>query len=134
VGGWLIGLLFCGHSDVVRYKLSFYFIDFCTPLLLVQDVSPEEEVLLRFSLKESIYKAMHPLICQYVGFMEAEVQPLSDGTATATFMLKSGAHHQFESVTVHWQRIGDYFLSTSSVRLRSNAAVVPIADRNECEL
>ena len=102
-------------------------------LLLFQDVTAEEEVLLRFSLKESIYKAMHPLICQYVGFMEAEVQPHPDGTATATFMLKSGVHHQFESVTAHWQRIGDHFLSTSSVRLYSNETV-SILNSDEGEL
>ena len=97
-------------------------------------MSLEEEVLLRFSLKESVYKAMHPLICQYVGFMEAEVQPLPDGTAKATFMLKSGVHHQFETVTAHWQRIGDYFLTSSSVCLRNNSTVVPISYRDECEL
>ena len=78
---------------------------------------------MRFGLKESIYKAMHPLICHYVGFMEAEVQPLPDGTAEVTFMLKSGAHEQFGTVTAHWQRIGDLFLSTSSVRLRDDAPI-----------
>jgi len=103
------------------------------PFFLFQGVTPEEEVLLRFSLKESIYKAMHPLICHYVGFMEAEVQPLADGTATATFMLKSGAHKQFGPVTAHWQRIGEFFLSTSSVRLRDDATL-SISERDECDL
>lgn len=78
---------------------------------------------------------MHPLICQYVGFMEAEVQPLPDGTAAVKFMLKSGVHMQFETVTAHWQRIGTYFLTTSSVRLRNNSTLlVSISDRDECEL
>jgi len=96
-------------------------------------VTVEEEVLLRFSLKESIYKAMHPLICQYVGFMEAEVQPLADGTAETTFMLKSGAHEQFGTVSAHWQRIGEYFLSTASVRLREDATIAAIRG-DECDL
>lgn len=83
-------------------------------------MSTEEEVLLRFSLKESVYKAMHPLICQYVGFQEAEIQPLPDGSANVTLFLKSGAHKSFESVTAHWQRLGDFFLSTASVRLKED--------------
>eukprot|EP00535_Pseudo-nitzschia_heimii_P006765 CAMPEP_0197185274 /NCGR_PEP_ID=MMETSP1423-20130617/11595_1 /TAXON_ID=476441 /ORGANISM="Pseudo-nitzschia heimii, Strain UNC1101" /LENGTH=244 /DNA_ID=CAMNT_0042636297 /DNA_START=180 /DNA_END=911 /DNA_ORIENTATION=+ len=49
------------------------------------DISVDEEVLLRFSLKEAIYKAAHPLLRQYVGFQEAEVTPYSDGTASCTW-------------------------------------------------
>jgi len=91
---------------------------------------------LRFGLKESIYKAMHPLICQYVGFMEAEVQPLADGTAAVTFQLKSGVHEQFGTVTAHWQRIGDFFLSTASVRLLDTVDTVHGRrnDSSECSL
>ncbi len=98
-------------------------------------VSREEEVLLRFSLKESVYKAMHPLICHYVGFQEAEIKPLNDGTALVSLDLKSGQHHRFGEVTAHWRRISasdshktmeegdknhddDYFLSTSRVTLK----------------
>ena len=78
---------------------------------------------------------MHPLICQYVGFMEAEVQPLADGTAAVTFMLKSGAHKQFGTVSVHWQRIDNFFLSTSCVRLRDDATSIPGRDdESECRL
>jgi hypothetical protein len=61
---------------------------------------------------------MHPLICQYVGFQEAEVRPLSDGTVQTVFHLKSGAHENFGVVTAHWRKEGGYFLSTSSVRLQ----------------
>lgn len=68
------------------------------------------------SLKECIYKAVHPLICQYVGFQEAEVTPHSNGTATVSWNLTSGAHHRLGTVTAHWQRLegGEYFLSSSS--------------------
>lgn len=72
---------------------------------------------MRFSLKESIYKAVHPLINQYVGFMEAEVQPMPNGEAIVQWNLKSGAHHQFGTTTAHWRRIGNYFLTTASVCL-----------------
>ena len=34
----------------------------------IPGISTEQEVMLRFSLKEAIYKAAHPLLCQYVGF------------------------------------------------------------------
>ena len=72
-----------------------------------------------FSLKECIYKSVHPLICQYVGFQEAEVTPYSDGTATVSWNLKSGADLRLGEITAHWLRLegGEYFLSTSSAKL-----------------
>lgn len=84
-------------------------------------VTRDEEVLLRFSLKESVYKAMHPLVCQFVGFQEAEIKPHNDGTATVLLNLKSGKHERFEEVKAHWRRIdGDYFLTSSSVTLKQS--------------
>lgn len=85
----------------------------------VEGVTEEEEVMLRFSLKECIYKSVHPLICQYVGFQEAEVTPYSDGTATVSWNLKSGADLLLGEITAHWQRLegGEFFLSTSSAVL-----------------
>jgi phosphopantetheine--protein transferase-like protein len=81
-------------------------------------VTRDEEVLLRFSLKESVYKAMHPLICQFVGFQEAEIKPHSDGTATINLFLKSGAHEMFKETKAHWRRIeGDLFLTSASITL-----------------
>jgi len=62
----------------------------------IEGVTRDEEVLLRFSLKECVYKAMHPIICQWVGFQEAEITPHDDGTATVNLNLKSGAHEQFQ--------------------------------------
>ena len=86
-------------------------------LILMQGLSRDEEVLLRFSLKESLYKALHPLICQFVGFQEAQVEPAADGTAQVTLQLNSKAHEQVQDVTAHWRRVGPYFLSTCSMRL-----------------
>lgn len=91
----------------------------------LQNVTKDEEVLLRFSLKESIYKAMHPLICQNVGFQEVEVTPNSNGTANVKYMLQSNAHLNFEETSVHWQRITvasvgeDFFLTSARVVLLS---------------
>ena len=75
--------------------------------------------LLMFSIKESLYKAMHPLICQYVGFQEAEVTPHANGTASVVWNLKSGAHARFGVVTAHWRRLleGEFFLTSASVTL-----------------
>lgn len=80
--------------------------------------------MLRFSLKESAYKAIHPLLCQYIGFHEAEIQPYNDGTANVTLFLRSGAHSQLESITSHWQCYGNqYFLSSSSATLKENCDI-----------
>eukprot|EP00539_Tryblionella_compressa_P020466 CAMPEP_0178865610 /NCGR_PEP_ID=MMETSP0747-20121128/4511_1 /TAXON_ID=913974 /ORGANISM="Nitzschia punctata, Strain CCMP561" /LENGTH=369 /DNA_ID=CAMNT_0020532427 /DNA_START=23 /DNA_END=1132 /DNA_ORIENTATION=+ len=82
-------------------------------------ISPEEEVLLRFSLKEAIYKAAHPLLCQYVGFQEAEVTPLPDGTATCKWFLDTKADEKITKLTAHWIKLTDeeeeFFLTSASV-------------------
>jgi 4'-phosphopantetheinyl transferase EntD len=87
-----------------------------------QGISRDEEVLLRFSIKESIYKAMHPLICQYVGFQEAEVQPQADGSVLVRLALNSGAQERFGTVTAHWRKLPDlgFFLTSASVRLKDS--------------
>jgi len=80
-------------------------------------VSSEEEVMLRFSLKESVYKAMHPILCQYVGFQEAEITPFPDGTAEVMLNLTSNAHEQLGIVvqSASWKKVGDFFLTSASV-------------------
>eukprot|EP00569_Conticribra_weissflogii_P014196 CAMPEP_0171419202 /NCGR_PEP_ID=MMETSP0880-20121228/41493_1 /TAXON_ID=67004 /ORGANISM="Thalassiosira weissflogii, Strain CCMP1336" /LENGTH=417 /DNA_ID=CAMNT_0011937479 /DNA_START=267 /DNA_END=1520 /DNA_ORIENTATION=+ len=102
-------------------------------------ISKGEEVMLRFSLKESVYKAMHPILCEYVGFQEAEITPLPNGTAyvvlnlvsqshirpgivvrTASWMnLVSQSHIRLGIVvrTASWRQINGFFLTSSSVGL-----------------
>ena len=86
----------------------------------LEGISRDEEVLLRFSLKESVYKAMHPLINQYVGFQEAEITPKSDGTASVDLNLKSGQHAKLGTITANWRKILDdqYYLTSASVTLK----------------
>jgi 4'-phosphopantetheinyl transferase EntD len=55
----------------------------------ISTISPEEETLLRFSFKESIYKAMHPYVLRPISFQEVEVDPQADGTAVLVFRLTS---------------------------------------------
>lgn len=64
-------------------------------------VSLEEEVLLRFSLKEAGYKAIHPFLKRSVDFSEVEVNPLSDGTANVNFFLHSGETFSYKAC---WQK------------------------------
>lgn len=45
--------------------------------------------LIRFSIKESIYKAIDPYVRRYVGFHEAEVKPELDGRAWVDLNLKN---------------------------------------------
>jgi len=69
------------------------------------------------SLKESVYKAMHPIICQYVGFQEAEVTPFQNGTAQVILNLTSKSHEQLGVVvrSASWKTVGDFFLTSASV-------------------
>lgn len=64
-------------------------------------ISPEEEVLLRFSFKESVFKAIHPFLRRPVSFTEVEVDPRSDGTAAINFILVSGETFKYETA---WRR------------------------------
>jgi 4'-phosphopantetheinyl transferase EntD len=40
------------------------------------------QILLRFSLKESVYKAIFPYVKKYIPFQEVEVYPTASGTAS----------------------------------------------------
>ncbi len=82
--------------------------------------------MLRFSIKESLYKAIHPLLCrpQYVGFQEAQVQPLADGSAAVTLQLKDNLQADIDRVTAHWQKLGDFFITTASIQLVDGVSCV----------
>lgn len=73
------------------------------------------------SLKEAVYKATHPLLCQYVGFQEAEVTPHADGTATCVWFLESKADKCLINMTAHWRRLDDdgFFLTSASCQKAS---------------
>jgi enterobactin synthetase component D len=71
-----------------------------------------EDVLLRLSCKESIYKALDPYVRRYVAFHEATVAPHPDGTATAHLALPY-------DVELAWRRIdagASYFLTSARIR------------------
>ncbi|CAM9439998.1 unnamed protein product [Ectocarpus fasciculatus] len=51
----------------------------CDSLGGVDGMSDQEEVLLRFSVKEAVYKAAHPFLHRPLGFKDVEVQPVRGG-------------------------------------------------------
>ena len=80
----------------------------------LREVSTEEEVLLRFSFKEAIYKAIHPFIPRSIDFAEVEVQPLDNGKAEINFALKTGENFEYDA---SWQRYRNkYWLTCVYVR------------------
>lgn len=58
---------------------------------------------------------MHPVLCQYVGFQEAEITPLSDGTAKVTLNLINGSHLGIVVQSASWRKMGDFFVTSASV-------------------
>jgi 4'-phosphopantetheinyl transferase EntD len=74
------------------------------------------EVLLRFSAKEAVYKALDPYVRRYVGFLEVEVSPREDGTAVVRPLLPDGeGPFAFE---VRWRRFDGIVLTTARVERR----------------
>jgi 4'-phosphopantetheinyl transferase EntD len=71
------------------------------------------EVLLRFSAKEAVYKALDPFVRRYVGFREIELRPAADGTARVTSLLPP-AEGPF-SFDVRWMRRDAVVLTTARV-------------------
>lgn len=55
---------------------------------------PEPErwrgLMLRFSLKEAVYKALDPFVERYIAFSEASVDPRDDGSAAIVMNLRGG--------------------------------------------
>jgi 4'-phosphopantetheinyl transferase EntD len=71
------------------------------------------EVLLRFSAKEAIYKALDPFVRRYVGFGEVAVSPLPDGRARVTTGLRD--HEGPFVIEVRWRRFEGIVLTTARV-------------------
>ena len=73
-----------------------------------------KEVLLRFSAKEAVYKALDPYVKRYVGFLEIAVTLEKDGTGQVTPHLREGEGElAFE---VRWMRRDGLVVTTARVR------------------
>jgi enterobactin synthetase component D len=79
---------------------------------------PEEArrrmVILHFSLKEALYKAIDPWVTRHVAFREASMTPHLDGTARVELAL-SEEGGSF-STACSWTEIQEHFLTTAWVR------------------
>ena len=71
------------------------------------------EVLLRFSAKEAIYKALDPFVRRYVAFGEVAVSPVADGRARVTPSLRD--HEGPFVIEVRWRRFEGIVLTTARV-------------------
>jgi enterobactin synthetase component D len=71
-------------------------------------------VILHFSLKEALYKAIDPWVTRHVAFHEASMTPLSDGTARVALALAQ-ADGSF-STACFWTEIQEHVLTTARVR------------------
>jgi phosphopantetheine--protein transferase-like protein len=78
--------------------------------------SPEErwrDVLLRFSAKEAVYKALDPFVRRYVSFQEVAVHPEAGGAARVQLMLKGG-EGPFQ-VEAGWEMDEEFVLTTARI-------------------
>ncbi|CAM9742236.1 unnamed protein product [Scytosiphon promiscuus] len=60
----------------------------CDSLGGVAGMTEQEEVLLRFSVKEAVYKAAHPYLHRPLGFKDVEVHPMTGGGCEVNTSLK----------------------------------------------
>jgi enterobactin synthetase component D len=77
--------------------------------------SRDRAVLVRFSAKEAIYKALDPFVRRYVGFKEVSVRPLDDGSAAVSSRLKP-SEGPF-AIDVRWSCFEGLILTTARVEL-----------------
>ncbi|MGC9984001.1 MAG: 4'-phosphopantetheinyl transferase superfamily protein [Polyangia bacterium] len=86
-------------------------------LLRLESV-PEENrrrtVILHFSLKEALYKAIDPLVGRHVAFHEASMTPLPDGSASIALALSEDDGSFF--AVGSWTEVEDHFLTTARVQ------------------
>jgi enterobactin synthetase component D len=79
----------------------------------LEERSRAREVLLRFSAKEAIYKALDPFVRRYVAFKEVAVSPLPGGAATVELRLPA-SEGAFDA-EVRWLRREGFVLTTARV-------------------
>ena len=73
----------------------------------------DRELLVRFSAKEAIYKAIDPFLMRYVGFKEVSLAPLVGGDARVVASFTPALH-----IEATWQMFGDdVILTTARARL-----------------
>jgi len=92
-----------------------------TELAPLVGLSRAREVVLRFSAKEAIYKALDPYVRRFVAFKEVAVRPLSDGRAAVQAHLPS-TEGPF-AIEVRWLRWEAFVLTTARVEIVAMATI-----------
>jgi enterobactin synthetase component D len=85
-------------------------------LATVPEAHRRQTVILHFSAKESLYKALNPLLERYVSFQEVSLHAHPDGKIDVSLALK-GKEGPF-LVEARWTEIADHLLTTATVRPR----------------
>lgn len=109
--GWTVGIDIerraLGRQDISRHVLTE---SEQAEIAHLTSAQRGESIMVRFSLKESIYKAIDPFLQRYVGFREAQVSLLDDGQALVRLSLKEGGPLMVEG----WWSTSDGFVLTSA--------------------
>lgn len=113
--GWMLGVDIEANrpprNDISRHVLTE---EERAQLAALDDEARWREVILRFSLKESLYKAIDPVVHRYVGFREVSVKPDPNGGAMVETSLKSGERF---AIDARWMRHGEFVLTSVRARL-----------------
>jgi enterobactin synthetase component D len=103
----------------------------CPPELAAIAELPENRrwiaLLVRFSIKESIYKALDPYVQRYVGFHEAMVDPDLQGAARVELQLAHGEGPFRVEARYEWL----YGRLLTSVRIRPDDGTPPRTDETD---
>jgi enterobactin synthetase component D len=83
-------------------------------LATIPEAQRRREIILHFSIKEALYKALNPIVGRYVSFQEATVLPRSDGSIAVTLALTQN-EGPFR-VEARWSEIEGHLLTTAALR------------------
>ncbi len=99
------------HPDIRKRVLTP---DELTAVAALPLVEQRRRVVLHFSLKEALYKAINAMLSRYVSFHEASVHPRPDGTAHVELALQNCSTRWYTDA--RWMEIEGHFLTSVKVR------------------
>lgn len=81
---------------------------------LIEGLSAESDLLLRISIKESLYKAMHPLVGKAIRWHSVQIQPGPDGSCTVDSTELDQEVGKTLETNVRWGSHHGYFWSVAT--------------------
>lgn len=106
-------------EPLIAYPTPFLYSFPVRPLCLTQGVVGEEaDALLRFSLKESLYKALHPLLSCSIPWHSVTVWPKPDGSCVVD---AAGLEQQLGvalTAEASWMQQGGFYVTAASAGLK----------------